>query len=399
MQTLFPHAASLAALTLLMLTAPTRSHAEPVPFGKTSDGEPVYEYTLKNENGMTARLITYGATLRELHVPDKNGNFQDVVLGWDSVAGYESEDNQYFGCTTGRVANRIAKGRFTLDGQEYQLAINDEPNALHGGTERSLDKVVWDAAEYRTKTGQGVRFTYTSPDGEEGFPGTLKVTVSYLLTKNNALRISYRATTDKPTPVNLTNHSYFNLAGAGSETALDHILQLNAKYYTPVDETLIPTGEIASVTGTPLDFTKPRRIGARIKKLDDDSTIGYDHNFVIDRGEFEEGELALVARVIEPQSGRVMTVQTTEPGVQFYSGNFLKGQTGKGGKTYAHRSAFCLETQHYPDSVNQPEFPSTILKPDEEYRHVCVYRFSVRKGKNAARKADSERETSEATSS
>jgi aldose 1-epimerase len=333
-------------------------------------------YTLTNANGMTAKIMTRGATLVELHVPDKDGNLADVVNGFDDVAGYESEGNQYFGCTTGRVANRIAKGKFTLDGKEYALAVNNGPNALHGGTERSLDKVVWKAEEVDGRNGKGVRFTYTSPDGEEGYPGTLQIAVTYSLNDNNALRIQYTATTDKPTPVNLTNHTYFNLSGHGSDTVLDHELTINADRYTPADDTLIPTGEIAPVAGTPLDFRTPHVIGARIGELVETQFLGYDHNFVLNREEGARGP-QLCARLKDPGSGRVLTVRTTEPGVQFYSGNFLMGQKGKGGKEYKLRSALCLETQHYPDSVNHPEFPSTILRPGETYRHVCVYAFSA----------------------
>ena len=371
----------VAALAFIVLvSASTQAKAEVEPWGKTADGTSVERYTLKNKNGMVAKIITLGATLQELHVPDRDGNVEDVILGWDDPAGYQSEDNQYFGCTTGRVCNRIAKGKFTLDGKEYTLAINNEPNHLHGGVEKSLDKVVWKAKEFKTKQGQpGVRFTYTSADGEEGYPGNLKITVSYQLTSFNGLRIQYSAKTDKATPVNLTNHAYFNLGGAGSETVLDHFLTLKSKEYTPTDDTLIPTGKIDSVEGTPLDFTKPKRIGARIKKLDDTAAIGYDHNFVVDRGEAKDGELAMAARLVDRESGRVLTVRSDQPGIQFYSGNFLKGQQGKGGKTYAHRSAVCLETQHYPDSVNHDNFPTTILKPGDEYKTVTVYGFSTYK--------------------
>lgn len=365
---------SLFCLAVLV-TAPV-ARAESQPFGKTADGTPVQLYTLTNANGMVAKIMTRGATLVELHVPDKEGKLADVVNGFDDVAGYESEGNQYFGCTTGRVANRIAKGKFTLDGKDYTLAVNNGPNALHGGTERSLDKVVWSAEEVDGRNGKGVRFTYTSTDGEEGFPGTLQIAVTYSLNDNNALRIQYTATTDKPTPVNLTNHTYFNLSGHGSDTVLDHELMINADRYTPADDTLIPTGEIAPVAGTPLDFRMPHVIGARIDELVETPFLGYDHNFVLNREEGQRGP-QLCARLKDPKSGRVLTVRTTEPGVQFYSGNFLMGQKGKDGKEYKLRSALCLETQHYPDSVNHPEFPSTILKPGETYRHVCVYAFSA----------------------
>ncbi|MFG0336235.1 MAG: aldose epimerase family protein [Maioricimonas sp. JB049] len=356
-----------------MICLAVPAHAEvsgPEPFGKTSDGTPVERYTLSNGNGVVAKLMTRGATLTELHVPDKEGNVADVVLGFDSVAGYESEANQYFGCTTGRVANRIAQGKFTLGGEEYSLAVNNGPNHLHGGTERSLDKVVWAAKTVKTKFGDGVRFTYVSPDGEEGYPGKLRVTVTYTLSSDNDLRISYTASTDQATPVNLTNHSYFNLAGHGSDTVLGHRLKINADRYTPTDDTLIPTGELAAVEGTPLDFRKMKRIGKEIEQLVDTAALGYDHNYVLNG---EAGKLRLAARLKDPESGRVLIVRTTEPGIQFYSGNFLHGQTGKGGKEYPLRSAVCLETQHFPNSVNEPDFPSVILKPGEKYRHVCSY--------------------------
>lgn len=367
---------SLCALLPLIacLVSPGMTLAEPEPFGETADGTPVELYTLSNANGMVAKIMTRGATLVELDVPDRDGNIEDVVLGFDDVAGYESDRNQYFGCTAGRVANRIAKGRFTLNGKEYTLAINNEPNHLHGGVERSLDKVVWQAREVERRSGKGVRFTYTSPDGEEGYPGNLSAVVTYTLDDNNNLRIRYRAETDAPTPVNLTNHSYFNLAGQGSDTVLNHELMINADKYTPTDDTLIPTGEIASVEGTPLDFRHSHVIGDRIGELVETAALGYDHNFVLNEG--ERGP-TLCARLRDPESGRVLTVRTTEPGVQFYSGNFLFGQKGKGGKEYPLRSAVCLETQHFPDSVNHPEFPSMILEPGEVYQHVCVYGFSV----------------------
>lgn len=344
------------------------------PFGTTKDGRPVHAFTLENPHGVIARVITRGATLTEWHVPDRHGNLADVVLGFDDLAGYESGANQHFGCTTGRVANRTAGGRFTLDGTEYRLAINNGPNHLHGGTERSLDKVIWDAEPFDDQRGQGVVFRYTSPDGEEGYPGNLAIEVTYTLTADNSLCIVYRAATDKPTPVNLTNHSYFNLCGAGEPSVADHEVQILANHYTPTDETLIPTGEIAPVAGTPLDFREPHTIGARIDQLNDTPASGYDHNYVLNS---QDGSLAVAARVREPESGRVLTVSTTEPGVQFYSANWLGGQTGKGGKSYPGRSAFCLETQHYPNAVNQPNFPSIILRPDEAYSHTCVYQIGV----------------------
>jgi aldose 1-epimerase len=366
----------IAALALLMTSASLVSAAppSPQPFGKTASGEAVELYTLKNAKGVVAKIMTRGATLTELHVPDKSGKSADVVLGFDDVAGYESDGNQYFGCTVGRVGNRIAKGKFSLNGKDYTLAVNNEPNHLHGGVKRSFDKVVWKGQGVETKNGPGVRFTYTSPDGEEGYPGKLSATVTYSLNDSNELRIEYEATSDAPTPINLTNHSYFNLAGAGSPTVLDHVLQVNASKYTPTDDTLIPTGKIESVEGTPLDFRKSTRIGDRIEQLTKTANIGYDHNLVLDGN---AGTLRHIATLKDPQSGRVLKVSTTEPGVQFYSGNFLKGQTGKGGKTYAHRSAICLETQHFPDSVNHPNFPTTILKPGDTYQHTAVFALSA----------------------
>ncbi|MEO2008824.1 MAG: aldose epimerase family protein [Pirellulaceae bacterium] len=347
------------------------------PFGKTKDGESVEIYTLKSSKGLVAKIMTRGATLVQLHVPDKDGNSADVINGFDSVTGYESEDNQYFGCTTGRVCNRIAKGKFTLDGKEHTLAINNEPNHLHGGSERSLDKVIWKARPFSNERGSGVRFSYTSPDGEEGYPGKLDVTVVFSVPKDaNRLLISYRATTDKATPVNLTNHAYFNLAGAGSDTVLDHALRLNADKYTPTDDTLIPTGKIESVEGTPVDFRKATRIGKRIDSLTETAALGYDHNFVLNKPE-GDAKLNFAASLFDRGSRRRLRISTTEPGIQFYSGNFLKGQKGKDGKIYAHRAALCLETQHFPDSVNQQEFPSTILKPGETYRSMTQYAFSV----------------------
>jgi len=369
--------AASALFTLVSVLNPLSAADAPQaePFGSTADGTPVEIYTLKNKHGIVARVMTRGATLASLMVPDRDGQLADVVLGFDDVAGYEGDGNQYFGCTTGRVCNRIAGAKFTLGGQEYTLAVNNGPNSLHGGTQRSLDKVVWKAQPVEAKDGsQGVRFRYTSPDGEEGFPGAVKFVVTYTLNDRNELRIDYRATSNHTTPVNVTNHSYFNLAGAGAPTVLDHELTLFADSYTPTDATLIPTGEIAAVDGTPLDFRTPQVIGARIAQLDATAAIGYDHNYVL---QGEAGKLRTIAKLKDPQSGRVLTLQTDQPGVQFYSGNFLKGQTGKGGKTYAHRSALCLETQHYPDSVNHPEFPSTLLDPDQTYKHVAVYTFSA----------------------
>ncbi len=366
---------SFMALVAIAVTTSSASAVEVSMFGKTKGGEDVHEYVLKNDCGMTVSLISRGATIRQIIVPDRDGKAADVVNGFDDVAGYEGEGNQYFGNATGRVCNRIAKGKFTLDGKEYSLAINNDPNHLHGGAERSLDKVVWKGKVVETDNTEIVIFRYTSPDGEEGYPGKLSIQINYVLAKNrNELRVYYRAETDKATPVNLTNHAYFNLGGAGSATVIDHELKLEADKYTPTDDTLIPTGEIADVAGTPLDFRKSTRIGDRIEKLTDTAALGYDHNFVLNN---QSGELALAATLRDPKSGRVLEVHTTEPGIQFYSGNFLMGQKGKGGKTYAHRSACCLEDQHYPDSVNHANFPSTILKPGKTYMKEAVYSFSV----------------------
>lgn len=349
----------------------------PEPFGKTADGTPVERYTL-TAGKQTVKLITYGATITEWHAPDRNGQTADVVLGFDDMAGYESDANQSFGCTTGRVCNRIAKGRFTLEGQTYELAINNDPNHLHGGPKRSLAKVVWKAEKTTLDDRPGVKFTYVSPDGEEGYPGTVNFAVVYTLSSAGRLRIEWTATTDQATPVNLTNHTYFNLAGAGTPSVLDHELILRADRYTPVDATLIPTGKIEPVAGLPIDFfNKKQAIGERIAQLDDGPTQGYDHNFVLPATPVDEDGLRLAASLSDPGSGRILGVWTTQPGIQFYTGNFLHDQKGKGGMTYPRRSACCLETQHFPDSVNHPEFPSIILRPGETYRQMCIYQISV----------------------
>jgi aldose 1-epimerase len=337
-------------------------------FGALPDGTAVDLFTLANANGLSAKVATYGAIITELHVPDGKGQFCDIVLGYDNLEQYLRK-HPFFGATVGRVANRIAKGRFTLDGQTYALATNNGPNHLHGGL-KGFDKKVWQA---EPQTGAAVKFSYTSPDGEEGYPGTLAVAVTMTLTDANELRLDYTATTDKPTPVNLTNHSYFNLAGEGS--ALEHEMMLAADHYTPSDSTLIPTGEIKLVKDTPMDFTAPRPIGSRFAQLQN-KPVGYDHNYVLNSG--GKG-LALAARVSEPRSGRVMEVHTTQPGIQFYSANFLDGTlTGKRGVVYQQHSAFCLETQHFPDSVNQPQFPSVILRPGQTYRQTTVHKFLTR---------------------
>jgi len=337
------------------------------PFGMSPEGEEAQLYTLTNAGGLTMRVATYGAIVVALETPDRDGRMRDVVLGYDTLTDYVS-DTPYFGAACGRYANRIAGATFALDGVQYTLATNDERNSLHGGL-RGFDKVVWGAEPIDDDDGPGVRFTHTSPDGDEGYPGTLSIDMLYELTDDNAFRITYRATTDKPTVVNLTNHSYFNLAGAGSGDILGHVLTLDADHYTPVDDTLIPTGELRAVAGTPLDFRTPEPIGARIR----DVAGGYDHNFVL---RLQDGSLAHCATVVEPESGRVMDVYTTEPGVQLYTGNFLDGHhIGKGGVAYEQHYGFCLETQHYPDSPNQPAFPSTVLRPGDVYSQVTAYQF------------------------
>jgi aldose 1-epimerase len=363
---------ALCALLSAALAATAKAEVTVSDFGKTADGTPVKQFTIKNARGVIVKLISRGATLQEWHTPDRNGQMADVLFGFDNIAGYESPANGYFGCTTGRVANRIAGGKFTVDGKEYTLAKNDGPNTLHGGVTRSLDKVVWEGKP--TAAGNGVEFTYSSPDLEEGFPGKLDMKVTYTLSDRNEIRIDYEATTDKATPVNLTNHAYFNLAGHGAPTINDHELKLYADRYTPVDNVLIPTGQIVPVAGTVFDFREFHRIGERVDRLNNEPGKGYDHNYVLNN---QDGDLALAAEVREPRSGRKLSVFTTEPGIQFYGGNFLNGATGKGGKTYAHRSGFCLETQHYPNSVNQQNFPSTVLKPGDTYTHTCVYQITA----------------------
>jgi len=362
---------ALGTCLCLALAATANAEVTVSDFGKTADGVTVKQFTLKNAKGVIVKLISRGATLSEWHVPDKTGKVDDVVFGYDNIAGYES-GTSYFGCTTGRVANRIAGAKFTLDGKEYKLAANDGPNTLHGGVKRSLDKVVWEGKP--TASGNGVEFTYTSPDLEEGFPGELKIKTTYTLNDEGALRIDYEATTNKTTPVNICNHAYFNLAGAGSPTINDHEIKILADRYTPVDDVLIPTGQLAPVAGTPFDFRDFHKIGERVAQLNDKPGKGYDHNYVLNS---QNGSLALAAQVREPRSGRMLSVLTTEPGIQFYGGNFLNGANGKGGKTYAHRSGFCLETQHYPNSVNTPSFPNTVLKPGETYKHTVVYQITA----------------------
>lgn len=358
-----------------------RASVRTTPFGTTPDGQAVELITLTNGHGVEVRAMSYGGIIVSLKVPDRNGALGDVVLGYDDLDGYLGE-TPYFGALIGRYGNRIGGSRFSLDGTAYQLEDNDGPNSLHGGVQ-GFDKHVWNAVAVATDNSASARFTRTSPDGEGGYPGALSVQVTYTLTGDNELVVDYHATTDRATPVNLTQHSYFNLAGDGSGDILGHRLTLNASRYTPVDETLIPTGELAPVEGTPFDFRTPHAIGERIGAEDGQIGFGggYDHNFVLDRDGAAPDSLVLAARVEEPVSGRVMEIRTTEPGIQFYSGNFLDGTlTGKAGHAYEHRNGFCLETQHFPDAPNQPAFPSTILRPGEEYRTRTVFAFSVMSG-------------------
>lgn len=378
----FALSAAVAVLGLSLVGSSARAGVTETDFGKTKGGVEVKKFELTNKNGMKVRLSSRGAALIGVDVPDRDGKVADVVFGFDDVAGYESDANDYFGCTTGRYANRIAKAKFTLDGKEYKLAANNGPNHLHGGKTESLDKVVWHGTPIDKDGVSGVEFAYTSPDGQEGYPGKQEMTVTYTLNDKNELRIDYSAKSDKPTVINLTNHAYFNLGGAGSPTINDHVLKLNADKYTPVDDTLITTGELAPVEGTPLDFRTPTAIGKRVDELTSTSALGYDHNFVINRGEAGEGELVEAAKLVDPKSGRTLTVVTDQPGIQFYGGNFLKGNKGKGGKTYGHRSACCLETQVFPDSPNKQGlegWTDCVLRPGDEYTHTCIYAFGVEK--------------------
>jgi aldose 1-epimerase len=341
-------------------------------FGKTASGEPVSLFVLTNANGMRVEIMTYGATVRSIQVPDRSGKIDDVVLGFDTLDGYLGPE-PYFGAVVGRYGNRIANAKFKLDGKEYELAKNDGPNTLHGG-KQGFDKRVWQVKDSGGGDNTHVTLTYLSKDGEEGYPGSLNTVVTYTLTPDNSLRIDYGATTDKPTVLNLTNHSYFNFSGAPD--ILEHELQLNASKFTPVNATLIPTGQLEDVAGTPFDFRQMTAIGARINQKNEqlERGRGYDHNFVLDGS-----GMKVAANVYDPKSGRTMEVSTTEPGVQFYSGNFLDGTIkGKGGKVYGHRSGFCLETQHFPDSPNQPKFPSTALRPGEAFTSTTIFKFGAR---------------------
>ncbi|QDT43857.1 Aldose 1-epimerase precursor [Gimesia alba] len=345
--------------------------------GQVEDFDSIKLYTLKNNSGMTVKVTNYGAIITSITVPDRNGKMADIALGYNRVEDYiNAVDKPYFGAIVGRYGNRIAKGQFTLNGETYSLAKNNGENHLHGGI-IGLDKVVWDATQVSPTK---IELTYLAKDHEEGYPGNLNIKVTYTLTNKNQLIVDYLATTDKATPVNLTQHTYFNLKGEGAGTILDHELMLNAKKYTPVDETLIPTGELAAVAGTPFDFTSAKPIGRDINQKDEQLKFGggFDHNWVLDKNG-KENQLTLAAKVYEPESGRVLEISTTEPGIQFYCGNFLDGRlTGKSGKPYVHRGGFCLETQHYPDSPNQPNFPTTILKPGEEYKSTTVFQFSTK---------------------
>ena len=342
-------------------------------FGRLNDQVPIDLFTLTHPNGMIVKLTNYGATIVSLIVPDKSGQIVDVALGFDSVEEYASA-RDYFGCIAGRYANRIADGKFTIDGNEYKLAQNDGHNHLHGGNQ-GFDKKVWEVTELPQDKESGLSFSYLSPDGEEGYPGNLNTSVTYTLTDDNALHIGYQATTDQTTVVNLTSHTYFNLAGAGSGDILAHDLFIDADFFTPVDQSLIPTGDLQTVTGTPLDFTQSTRIGSRINAPHEQllRAQGYDHNWVLNK---PPGELGLAAKVCEPRTGITMAIHTTEPGIQFYSGNFMANRiNGKNGQIYNHRSGFCLETQYFPDSPNQPCFPSTILNPNQIYSQTTIYAF------------------------
>ena len=356
-------------------STPTTPDSEPKmniekePYGKMPDGTEVDQYTLTNANGLKVKIITYGAMITAVEVPDRDGKLANVTLNRDSLDDYLA-GHPYFGCVAGRYANRIAKGKFTLDGTEYTLATNNGPNHLHGGN-KGFDKYVWKTGPVGADPSAGVSFSHVSPDGDEGYPGELKATVTYSLTEGNELKMEYTATTTKPTVLNLTNHAYWNLAGAGSGDVLGQELMLNADRYLPVDDGLIPLGELKSVNDTPMDFTQPKTIGSRIDQVEG----GYDHCYVLNKK--EGGETSLVARVADPKSGRVMEIYTTQPAVQFYTGNFLDGSVSGGGVAYQKHYGFCLETQHYPDSPNQPAFPSTVLRPGETYHEVTVHKFSV----------------------
>ena len=372
---LFVPAVLLACIVPAMAKSPHRA-IEKASFGRAGT-EPVYIYTLTNAHGVEARIMTYGAAIVSLKTPDRQGRLQNIVLGFDTLAPYLA-GVPYFGATVGRYANRIAKGRFVLDGKAYQLPTNDGPNALHGGL-KGFDKRVWAGAVMNTPAGPALRLTYVSADGEEGYPGRLTVHATYMLGDDDTLTIAYDATTTAATPVNLANHAYFNLTGDPSRTILAHVLTINADKITPVDATLIPTGELRAVAGTPFDFRKPEQIGARIEAKDEqlERGHGYDHNWILDKP--QAGALTLAAVLSDPASGRSLEIRTTQPGLQFYSGNFLDGKPAGHGTVFAHRTGLCLETQHFPDSPNQAAFPSTILRPGQAYSEKTVLSFPVLK--------------------
>ncbi|MGA7674140.1 MAG: aldose epimerase family protein [Rhizomicrobium sp.] len=367
---------ALAALTTVgFANAKDAVRIQKAPFGQTADGQAIDVYTLTNKNGLEARIMTYGATVVSLKTPDKNGKLEDILLGFDKLDPYLA-GVPYFGATIGRYGNRIANGSFVLDGITYQLPKNNGPNSLHGG-DKGFDKRVWSAEPVETKKGPELRLTYVSADGEEGYPGKLTVHVTYQLRNDNALAIDYQATTTKPTIINLTNHSYFNLSGDTEHPILDEVLKINANKFTPVNATLIPTGVLQPVAGTPFDFRKPTVIGAHID--DNNEQIhygpGYDHNWVLVKP--KPGAMTIAAVLSDPLSGRVLTVKTTEPGLQFYSGNFLDGLPAGKGTVFKHRTGLTLETQHYPDAPNEPSFPSTTLRPGQTYVSHTVYAFST----------------------
>jgi aldose 1-epimerase len=365
-------AAILAGTSLMHAAEPSITSKS---FGKTTNGISASLYTLKNSSGASATISNYGGIVTSLMIPDRNGKVSDIVLGFKTLPEYEKK-SPYFGCLVGRYGNRIAKGKFTLDGVDYQLATNNGVNALHGGI-KGFDKVVWEATPELTKQGPSLKLTYVSKDGEEGYPGKLSVTATYTLTDKNELKLVYRAKTDRKTIVNLTHHSYFNLAGQGSGDVLGHVVTLKSNRYTPVDKDLITTGKIESVKGTPFDFRKPTTLGARINENNEQLKFGkgYDHNWVAAK---LPGQLGVVAKVEDPKTGRVMEVLSTEPGFQLYTGNFLDGTlVGKGGKVYNFRNGFCIEPQHYPDSPNHKNFPSVVLKPGQTYKNTIIYRFST----------------------
>ncbi|CAN5605043.1 galactose mutarotase [soil metagenome] len=380
-------AVAIGMLLMAAWPSATLAQAEPgisvADFGTTADGVVVEEYTLTNANGMEVKILTYGGTIRSVMVPDRDGNFANVNLGFDNIADYETM-SPYFGNITGRYANRIALGTFSIDGEEYTLAINNDPNALHGGL-KGFDKVVWSAEEVESEEGLAVRFSYLSPDMEEGYPGTLDVTATYTLTDDNEILMDYVATTDKTTVINLTNHAYWNLAGEGAGTIDGHVLMIDADRYTPVDPTLIPTGELAPVEGTPFDFREPTAIGERHRSDHEQIVIGrgYDHNWVLNREHsapdaWDDDSWMMAARLSEPTSGRVLEVWTEEPGIQFYAGNFLDGTIyGQAGKAFRQGDGLALETQIFPDSPNQDGFPNALLQPGETYQTRTSYRFTT----------------------